>query len=141
MYISKKHVLNENFDIEVFEVQKRALQPEKFEGPRKDLLKRKFFKEEFGTIKDGYISDDDININNKFYMDNLAERQLSDEAAHHFFSLLIDHEIDEKEACKASSVFNKESYYVDIDFDCEEIIDEQIINVDIYGVVTEPEIC
>ncbi len=134
-------VLNDNFDIEVFEVVPRAVAIEKFEGTRRDRFIRKLFKEEYGTIRDGYMSEEDISINNKFYIDELADKQLSEQAVAHYFNLLVDYEIDEKEACKAASVFNKESYYVDIDFDCEEVVDDEIINVDIYGVVTEPEIC
>ena len=35
---------------------------------------------------------------------------------------------------------NKDSYYVDLDFDCEGVLPDGT-PFDIYGVVTEPEIC
>ena len=49
-------------------------------------------------------------------------------------------EIDREIACKAAAQFNKESYYVDLDFDCTETAKEDLF-FDIYGQATEPEIC
>jgi hypothetical protein len=39
-----------------------------------------------------------------------------------------------------AEIFNKQSYYVDLDFDCDQVAQEDIF-YDIYGSVTEPEIC
>ena len=71
----------------------------------------------------------------------LVETELTQDAVENYFYVFADREVDERVACKLANYFNKESYYVDIDFDCEDIIDEQYLNIDIYGVVTEPEIC
>ena len=57
-----------------------------------------------------------------------------------YFDVLIDTEVDQNMACRASSFFNKKSYYVDLDFDCTEIEEENAF-YDIYGSVTEPEVC
>jgi len=134
-------ILNDNFEIEIFEVEIDGVPPERSEGSRLDKFHRKLFKKEFGKIDGGYMSDYTANSVNKSTADNLAAQQVTNQAVAQYFDVLADYEINRVEACKAASVFNKESYYVDIDFDCEDIIDEQFLNIDIYGVVTEPEIC
>ena len=87
------------------------------------------------------MSPDEINVTNKFYVDDVTRIQLSDQSVASYFDVLVDYEVDRIDACKGSELFNKESYYVDIDFDCENISAEEIGSYDIYGVVTEPEIC
>jgi hypothetical protein len=59
----------------------------------------------------------------------------------YYFNVFVDHEIDEATACRGAEVFNKDSYYVDLDFDCDQVTTDTPVNVDIYGRVTEPEIC
>ena len=39
-----------------------------------------------------------------------------------------------------AEVLNKDSYYIDLDFDCETVMDENVY-YDIYGTEAEPEIC
>jgi hypothetical protein len=58
----------------------------------------------------------------------------------YYFDVMVDQEIDSELACKGASAFNKQSYYVDLDFDCETELSEGIY-FDIYGRATEPEIC
>ena len=58
----------------------------------------------------------------------------------YYFNINTDHMIDKQAACKGAEIFNKDSYYIDIDFECEEK-DIDIAFYDIYGPVTEPEIC
>ena len=58
----------------------------------------------------------------------------------YYFDILVDSEIEQRTACKSAEAFNKQSYYVDLDFDCEEI-EQDFIYADIYGRVTDPEIC
>ena len=58
----------------------------------------------------------------------------------YYFDILVDQQISQTTACKAASYFNKKSYYVDLDFDCEEVETTEVF-YDIYGVSTEPEIC
>ena len=59
----------------------------------------------------------------------------------HYFNILYDSQLDEAVVCKAAETFNKSSYYIDLDFDCDNPESADKIMVDIYGVVTEPEIC
>jgi hypothetical protein len=58
----------------------------------------------------------------------------------YYFDILSDFEIPEDEACKAAQIYNKESYYIDLDFECDKTKEEAVF-YDIYGVATEPEIC
>ena len=59
----------------------------------------------------------------------------------YYFDVLVDDQVDRDVACRGSDQFNKESYYIDLDFDCTEETDEDLL-FDIYGSVTEdPEIC
>jgi hypothetical protein len=134
-------VLNENFEIEIFEVLENRIPPPSRWESATDLFKRKYFKKDFGKIQGGYMSPDETNVTNKFYVDEHTKRQITNQAVANYFDVLVDYEINKNDACKAASVFNKESYYVDIDFDCSTHLNEEIKNYDIYGVVTEPEIC
>jgi adenine specific DNA methylase Mod len=68
------------------------------------------------------------------------KEDLTTDSVEYYFDVLVDDEINQRQACKGAEVFNKESYYVDLDFDCDQ--EEQASSYyDIYGSVTEPEIC
>ena len=66
---------------------------------------------------------------------------LTTSSVEYFFDLEIDQQIDPNIACNAADIFNKQSYYIDLDFDCESTTDDNNVLYDIYGPVTEPEIC
>jgi len=94
--------------------------------------KRKFFKKEYNNVQDGYmIANQPVTIPSTRYTTASVE---------YYFDVLVDQEIDNELACKGAQTFNKESYYVDLDFDCN-IKSEEAIYFDIYGKATEPEIC
>ena len=58
----------------------------------------------------------------------------------YYFDISIDQDINQEQACKAALAFNRSSYYVDIDFECD--MDQQdSVYFDIYGSQVEPEIC
>ena len=52
--------------------------------------------------------------------DEGLEPELTDDAVEYYFDVLTDTSVDAKIACECASTFNKNSYYIDIDFDCEE---------------------
>lgn len=58
----------------------------------------------------------------------------------YYFDILTDADVNKEIACRGSEVWNKTSYYVDLDFDCHGE-DEHALYYDIYGKVTEPELC
>ena len=60
----------------------------------------------------------------------------------YYFDVLTDTQVNHEMACKGAMQFNKQSYYVDIDFDCVDDVDEmERVYYDIYGSATAPEVC
>lgn len=114
-------LLNDNFEIEVFEIT-----PE--ESSR---VRRKYFKTIIPQIKDGLM------LSAK--QQRTPFQDLTTGSVEYYFDVLMDHQVDQSLACKGAEIFNKQSYYIDLDFDCG--TDEENVFFDIYGVVTEPEIC
>jgi len=114
-------LLTENFELEVFEVPTEAT----------SRIARKYFKKVIPQIKDGLmLSANQIET---------AEQDLTTNSVEYYFDVLADHQVDQRLACKSTEIFNKQSYYIDLDFECEP--EEENLFFDIYGVVTEPEIC
>jgi len=114
-------LLTENFELEVFEVPPEAT----------SRITRKYFKKIVPQIKDGLmLSANQIET---------AEQDLTTDSVEYYFDVLADHQVDQRLACKGVEIFNKQSYYVDLDFECAP--EEENLFFDIYGVVTEPEIC
>jgi len=116
-------LLTKNFDIEVFVT-----------GAISDLgtlLERKYFERKIPQIKDGILlMDTQIENSPTAFTTNSVE---------YYFDVLTDIQVNQVDACRGAEIFNKQSYYVDLDFDCEEV--EDISYYDIYGSVVEPEIC
>ena len=118
-------VLSENFDIEVFEVMPGTTA----EGEK---LVRKYYQDKQQQIVDGYMVSPNP-IENDLDL-------LTDDAIEKLFSVFVDGEIDEETACKLAGEFNKESFLIDLDFDCDKVEREDLF-YDIYGSETEAEIC
>ena len=118
-------VLNENFDIEVFEVQPGSTSSG-------ESLIRKYYQNEKQQIIDGLMV-----MSNPM---NADVSEVTDDAIEKLFSVFVDGEIDTDTACKLASEFNREAFLVDLDFDCNEIVREDVF-FDIYGSETEAEIC
>jgi len=97
-----------------------------------DNLSRKYFEEEESQIQDGYMI-------SKFPIVH-SRQTLTTASVDYYFNFLTDASVDQKLACKGAEIFNKQSYYIDLDFDCE-TKEEDNTYYDIYGYVTEPEIC
>lgn len=118
-------VLNENFDIEIFQVQDS-------ETSTDEKLIRKYFQNRQEQVVDGFM----IAANPT----NSTVRDLTDDAIEKLFSVYVDGEIDPATACKLASEFNKESFLIDLDFDCNKTMQEDLF-YDIYGSESEAEIC
>jgi hypothetical protein len=95
-------------------------------------LIQKYFKNENPQIVDGLMK--------SARPEEMEQSRLTTDAVDFYFNVLTDKEVDGKIACSCASTFNRNSYYVDIDFDC---LDDQFkeIYYDIYGSATAPEIC
>ena len=113
-------LLTNNFVIEVFEVP---------EDSQTDL-RRLFFKNKVPQVVNGML----------IHTEPVENAGVIDEdSVEYYFSIEKDYQIDAKIACKYINQFNTEDYLIDLDFDCEE--DDEDIFYDIYGKVTESEIC
>jgi len=115
-------LLTENFDIEVFEVP-----PDLETGE----LRRLYFKNKTPQVIDGML------VHTR-PVENTQE--LDTDSVEYYFSIDRDYEIDPRIACKYVNQFNAEDYLIDLEFDCQEV-DEEELYFDIYGRVTESEIC
>ena len=62
--------------------------------------------------------------------------ELTNNAVEYYFDVFTDDGVDRDLACRGANIFNKDSYYVDLDFECqpEELCkDDDLILYDIYG--------
>ena len=116
-------MLTENFDIEVFEVIS--------DGATDDDFRRLFFESKKPQIVDGLMVSAQQTTN---------AQTLTTSSVEYYFTINKDQEVDPKKACKYIDQFNSENYLIDIDFDCSDV-DGQDLYFDIYGRVTESEIC
>mgnify|MGYP003628567297 FL=1 len=160
LYVEEQNtnLLVENFDIEIFEVISGS-------GPRRcpgcakqDKLKRIYFDRDPEKINGGLLTDSSMT---PFYQSNLVENQ-----GHHvdspikaimggmpasskltssvgyYFDVRRDAMVNHQIACRAANGFNKQNLYIDLEFDCENRMAKNKNDLlDIYGPVTESEIC
>ena len=70
---------------------------------------------------------------------------LTTSSVEYYFDILTDGQIDQKQACRGAQLFNKDSYYIDLEFECENeesCAGDKKLFYDIYGAAIEdPEIC
>ncbi|HAB36537.1 MAG TPA: hypothetical protein DCE52_00755 [Rhodobacteraceae bacterium] len=135
-------LLNDNFEVEVFEIGIDAIPagatPMGVIGPKsaKDLLIKKDFVKDVMSLKGDLITEEYINgLDQLKYLD--ADNTNNVE---YYFNIRTDHDVNQAIACRGAETFNKESYYVDFDFECEQTSTDAVY-YDIYGPVTDPEIC
>ena len=116
-------ILNKNFDVEVFEfVEKQSSENEKITF---EYLNRKYYNFIKPQIVDG------IMLQEKQKSSEVNFSTLSTQNVEYYFNITKDKQIDRDVACKFLNL-NKQSYYIDIDFNCDYEKQEDI-NVDIYG--------
>ena len=125
-------LLTENFDIEVFEVNPSGIISNPSTATNMDSLRRLYFEKDFERIEGGMLDPEKYGRN---YMLNYTSQSVD-----YYMDFTADYEIPSAIACRGAELFNKESYYVDLDFECNTQKEEAVYN-DIYGPVTEPEIC
>ena len=128
-------LLTENFDIEVFLIDSGSVPSTIKDGTPTDSFNRKYFLKDLEKLQDGMYVPPNESEN---YSSNV---EYNDHTVKYYFDILTDNSINENVACKSAQIFNKNSYYVNLDFDCADLTDQERVAVDIYGVVTEPEIC
>jgi len=100
----------------------------------KTSLKRKYFQTVEKQVVDGYLTTPDPII--------AAHENITSASVEYYFDIFRDTEVDPAQACKGAAVFNKQSYYVNLDFDCQSLEDKaNPFYFDIYGKVTDTKIC
>jgi len=126
-------LFNENFEVEVFKV---------VSGSVTDTFQRKYFLREENPVIDGFLTELDSRSKETVGIaGTIVPAQPTPNLVSYYFDLVKDHDIDQAVACKGAEVFNKSSYYIDLEFDCEPAESDESIIIDIYGRVTESEIC
>jgi len=135
-------MLTENFDIEIFEIEDDAASLGGSHLERRDAFRRKYFKEDHQRIMGSLITPESLNAFDPVDDDiRNIDLNYTTSSVGYYFDVLKDYQIDPEIACKNAEVFNRESYYIDLDFDCKRADGDSNIYVDLYGPVTEPEIC
>ncbi len=119
----KHENLTENFDIEVFEIVN--------DGDSEDEFRRLYFESKKPQIVDGLMVSAQQITNTQ---------TLTTSSVEYYFTINKDQEVDPRKACKYANQFNSENYLIDLDFDCSDV-DGEDLYFDIYGRVTESEIC
>jgi len=118
-------LLNENFDVEIFELT----------GSAETKYIRKTFEKNHRKLNGELITED--------YISNFDKTKLihSPSDVEYYFDIYKDANVDKSIACKGMQTYNKQSYYIDIDFSCGDTSQYENVYNDIYGPVTEPELC
>ena len=148
-------LLTENFELEVFDVTMNLADPENCVGYgcarasttrtapagavgpgneivyTRDELSRKYFEKEVHQIVDGFMISSTKKLN--------PIKQLTTSSVEYYFDVLADRNVQQEIACQGMTLYNKQSYYIDLDFECEE--ERAGSFYDIYGATTQPEIC
>ena len=102
-----------------------------------EVLSRKYFERAHQQVVDGFLVPQEKTLRSML----TAETALTTASVEYYFDFLADHDVDQEIACKSMDIYNKTSYYIDIDFNCEKEDDSEVTYYDIYGISTEPEIC
>jgi hypothetical protein len=131
-------LLTDNFDIEVFEILTGSIMGTSGTALHRtasatDSLSRKYFQKDYDRIQGGYM-------NESRYTSPAYSMLMTTSSVDYYFDVTHDFEISPELACRGADIYNRDSYYVDLDFDCDTQTYESVYN-DIYGPVTEPEIC
>jgi len=129
-------LLNENFDIEIFLVT----------GSAGTVLERKYFETKDPQVVDGMMTRPQPTQKGRYTYGAAStegavlDAAPSETAVEYYFDLLTDSAADSDIVCKQLQIYNKSSYYIDLDIDCTGNEIDDIYN-DIYGSEVEPEIC
>ena len=122
-------LLTENFEIEVFEITNSAGQSD---------LTRKYFQKTVPQIVNGFM----VSETSETLFDEDLSTIGSTGSTEYYFDVLVDRSVNKTIACREIETFDKQSYYIDLDLNCGQgETDPESLYYDIYGSVTEPEIC
>ena len=96
------------------------------------------------SVKLDVIKEELSNVQNGFMIADTMTRRpaatLTTSSVEYYFDVLTDASVNQTVACQGLEAFDKGAYLIDFDFECETQT-TQATFYDIYGSVTEPEIC
>jgi hypothetical protein len=103
-----------------------------------ETLTRKHFGKNTAQIVDGYM------VSPTKIAESVSN--LGTSSVEYYFDIMVDKEVDRTAACRGAQVYDNNSYYLDLDFECEAAQntcdDTGRTFYDIYGkVVEDPDIC
>jgi hypothetical protein len=102
-----------------------------------EVMKRKYFDLELPQIVDGYMRygrpQENAAVTTSLMTNSTA-------SVSYYFDYYRDDENDRRKLCKALEYYNKETYYINIEMDCN-FNDTEHVYYDIYGSAVEPELC
>ena len=108
-----------------------------------ETLNKKYFERTNPQVVDGMMMYPEAPDTHMF--GNNDPLNLTSASVEYYFDVLTDTQVDQKAACRGAELFNKDSYYIDLDFECDPTKaceDDEEVFYDIYGrAVEEPEIC
>ena len=120
-------LLTENFDIEVYQVTRGA----DSSGRPDDDFRQLFFQSKSPQVVNGMLVSE---------QPPPTSEQINTGSVEYYFSIVKDVQINSRMACKYVDQFNSDNYLIDLDFDCSNDANQDVY-FDIYGRVTESEIC
>ena len=116
-------LLVDNFDVEVFAVEAGSAGDSDY--------RRLFFDNRQSNIVNGVLKPE---------ITDQAPSQFTTSSVEYYFNVKKDYEISARLVCKHLQEFNRDSYLIDVDFDCEE--EGQATFFDIYGQeIGDSEVC
>jgi hypothetical protein len=105
------------------------------EGNAITKLQRKYFLPTSPQIVNGIMTRETPRFNS-------ALGTITTGNVEYYFDVFRDAQVNPALACRGALEFNKESYYIDLDFDCETIKQNNDLFNNIYNDASgEPEIC
>ena len=126
-------LLAQNYDVEVFVVHTGSAEgSDNTVHKVPDVLERKYFETIQEQVVDGLMLSSQPSTG--------YQGELPQTSVEYYFDFTEDNKTDKKIVCRQLQNFNKSSYYIDLDIDCESELREDAY-YDIYGSQVEPEIC
>ena len=73
-------------------------------------LSRKYFQKDEPQVVNGMMVSQNKN--------RFLTTEFTTDAVEYYFDIFTDNDVDQNLACRGANIFNKESYYIDLDFEC-----------------------
>jgi len=134
VYVEEKNtdILTQNFDIEIFEIVTSSVVIDEVVQEGTSSFKRKYYDREIPQIVDGMM------MMPRQIMK--THEQIPSSSVEYYFDVYTDGDVDRKVACDSMEKYNKQSYYIDLDLECDQL-EQDDLYFDIYGTGAEPEVC